>query len=155
MKAVDSAPSASSRRNRFGMRKATKNASVRGPAPKARATTTSRTNPRIRLVSVARPMLPTARTTPASTAAAAPPFSPGSGSVMATNSLTGGRGEGTFFRRGQHQIREEADQAERTPAAPASVHEAIRILDKAVSKGVLHPNTAARKKSGLARQLLH
>jgi ribosomal protein S20 len=34
------------------------------------------------------------------------------------------------------------------------VHEAIRILDKAVSKGVIHPNTAGRKKSALARQLL-
>src|SRR3990170_4563067 len=43
----------------------------------------------------------------------------------------------------------------KAPAAPASVHEAIRILDKAVSKGVLHPNTAARKKSALARRLLH
>ena len=41
--AVDSAPSARSRRSRFGMRKATKNASVMGPAPKARATTMSRT----------------------------------------------------------------------------------------------------------------
>ena len=42
----------------------------------------------------------------------------------------------------------------KAPAAPASVHDAIRILDKAVSKGVLHPNTAARKKSALARQLV-
>ena len=43
MTAVDSAPSARSRRRRFGIRKATKNASVTGPAPKARATTMSRT----------------------------------------------------------------------------------------------------------------
>lgn len=42
----------------------------------------------------------------------------------------------------------------KAPAAPASVHESIRILDKAVSKGVIHPNTAARKKSALARQLV-
>ena len=42
----------------------------------------------------------------------------------------------------------------KAPAAPASVQEAIRILDKAVSKGVIHPNTAARKKSALARQLV-
>ena len=34
-----------------------------------------------------------------------------------------------------------------------SIAEAIRILDKAVSKGVLHRNTAARKKSALARRL--
>ena len=42
----------------------------------------------------------------------------------------------------------------KAPAAPASIGEAIRILDKAVSKGVIHPNTAARKKSALARQLV-
>jgi small subunit ribosomal protein S20 len=34
-----------------------------------------------------------------------------------------------------------------------SVADAIRSLDKAVSKGVLHRNTAARKKSALARRL--
>jgi small subunit ribosomal protein S20 len=37
--------------------------------------------------------------------------------------------------------------------AASSVVEAIRVLDKAVTKGVLHPNTASRKKSGLARRL--
>ena len=36
---------------------------------------------------------------------------------------------------------------------PAVVLEAIRALDKAVSKGVVHRNTAARKKSALARRL--
>ena len=46
------------------MRKATKNASVTGPAPKARATTMSRTKPSTRLASVASPMTPTALTTP-------------------------------------------------------------------------------------------
>ena len=35
----------------------------------------------------------------------------------------------------------------------AAVADAIRSLDKAVSKGVLHRNTAARKKSALARRL--
>ena len=30
---------------------------------------------------------------------------------------------------------------------------AIRALDKAVSKGIIHRNTAARKKSALARRL--
>ena len=34
-----------------------------------------------------------------------------------------------------------------------SVLEAIRALDKAVTKGVVHRNTAARKKSALARRL--
>lgn len=37
-------------------------------------------------------------------------------------------------------------------AAQASVKEAVRALDKAVSKGVIHRNTAARKKSRLLRQ---
>jgi small subunit ribosomal protein S20 len=36
---------------------------------------------------------------------------------------------------------------------PAAVSDAIRALDKAVSKGVIHRNTAARKKSALARRL--
>ena len=37
-------------------------------------------------------------------------------------------------------------------ARPA-VLQAIRTLDKAVTKGVIHRNTAARKKSALARRL--
>jgi small subunit ribosomal protein S20 len=37
--------------------------------------------------------------------------------------------------------------------ARAAVLEAIRALDKAVTKGVIHRNTAARKKSSLARRL--
>ncbi len=47
-KAWAKAPSANSRRNRLGMRKATQKASVMGPAPKARATRMSRTSPEIR-----------------------------------------------------------------------------------------------------------
>ena len=39
-------------------------------------------------------------------------------------------------------------------ARPAAILEAIRVLDKAVSKGVIHRNTAARKKSALARRLV-
>lgn len=38
-------------------------------------------------------------------------------------------------------------------AASAAILEAIRVLDKAAAKGVLHRNTAARKKSALARRL--
>lgn len=34
----------------------------------------------------------------------------------------------------------------------ARVVEAVQILDKAVTKGVIHKNTAARKKSALARR---
>src|SRR5262249_52548844 len=47
----------------LGMRNATKNASVTGPAPKPRATTMSRTNPRTRLTRVAPAIPPRARTT--------------------------------------------------------------------------------------------
>lgn len=35
-----------------------------------------------------------------------------------------------------------------------AIAEAIRSLDKAVTKGVIHRNTAARKKSSLARRLV-
>jgi small subunit ribosomal protein S20 len=37
--------------------------------------------------------------------------------------------------------------------AGTAVLQAIRTLDKAVTKGVIHRNTAARKKSALARKL--
>ena len=42
-----------------------------------------------------------------------------------------------------------------TPGGEArgAVLRAIRTLDKAVTKGVIHRNTAARKKSALARRL--
>ena len=41
----------------------------------------------------------------------------------------------------------------KTPQAKEVVLEAIRILDRAVSRGIIHRNTAARKKSALARSL--
>lgn len=37
--------------------------------------------------------------------------------------------------------------------ASTAVVEAIRALDRAVTRGVVHRNTAARKKSALARRL--
>ena len=40
------------------------------------------------------------------------------------------------------------------PPQAAAVLEAIRALDRAVSRGVIHRNTAARKKSSLARRLV-
>jgi small subunit ribosomal protein S20 len=43
--------------------------------------------------------------------------------------------------------------AGKTSEAGAVVREAIRTLDRAVSKGVMHRNTAARKKSSLTRKL--
>lgn len=44
--------------------------------------------------------------------------------------------------------------AEKAGDARVAVLEAIRALDKAVTKGVIHRNTAARKKSALARRLV-
>ena len=41
----------------------------------------------------------------------------------------------------------QADQARET------LHRTIQLLDKAVTKGVIHRNAAARKKSRLTRQL--
>jgi len=43
--------------------------------------------------------------------------------------------------------------AGKAPTAAAEVHAAIRELDRAVGRGVIHRNTAARKKSSLARSL--
>jgi small subunit ribosomal protein S20 len=43
--------------------------------------------------------------------------------------------------------------AAKSPESKAAVVEAIRTLDQAVSRGLMHRNTAARKKSTLARQL--
>ena len=40
---------------------------------------------------------------------------------------------------------------EKTPQAKEAVLEGIRILDRAVSRGIIHRNTATRKKSALAR----
>ncbi len=48
---------------------------------------------------------------------------------------------------------------EKTPQAKETVHEAIRLheairqLDRAVSRGIIHRNTAARRKSALARSI--
>ena len=42
---------------------------------------------------------------------------------------------------------------EKTPDAREAVLGAIRILDRAVSRGIIHRNTAARKKSSLARSI--
>jgi len=44
-----------------------------------------------------------------------------------------------------------AVRAAEAQARPAAMLEAIRAIDKAVTKGVLHRNTAARRKSALAR----
>jgi len=50
------------------------------------------------------------------------------------------------------RVREAAD-AGRTDDAAALLREASRKLDRAVSKGVIHRNQAANKKSALARRV--
>ena len=42
---------------------------------------------------------------------------------------------------------------DKTAQAKEAVLDAIRILDRAVSRGIIHRNTAARKKSALARSV--
>jgi small subunit ribosomal protein S20 len=55
----------------------------------------------------------------------------------------------TYVRKAERQITT-GDAAGETEA---SVHEALRQLDKAVTKGVLHKNNAARRKSRLMHKL--
>lgn len=50
------------------------------------------------------------------------------------------------------KLRTAVKTARAVGAEPVAVAEAIRALDKAVTKGVIHRNTAARKKSALARR---
>ena len=50
------------------------------------------------------------------------------------------------------RLRKFAEAATKDEAAKA-FNEAVIVLDKAVAKGVLHKNTAARKKSRLANKL--
>jgi small subunit ribosomal protein S20 len=46
-----------------------------------------------------------------------------------------------------------ASASEKTPQSKEAVLEAIRLLDRAVSQGIIHRNTAARRKSALTRAL--
>src|SRR2546425_7625897 len=55
----------------------------------------------------------------------------------------------TLFRSVRSRVRTliKAARAAEGPAAPPAILGAIRALDKAMSKGVLHANTASRKRS--------
>ena len=44
---------------------------------------------------------------------------------------------------------------DKTPQAKEAVLKAVRVLDRAVSRGIIHRNTAARRKSVLARSIAH
>jgi small subunit ribosomal protein S20 len=48
---------------------------------------------------------------------------------------------------------EEAIEASKPADAATALHQAYSMIDKAVSKGVLHKNAANRRKSRLAKQL--
>lgn len=43
--------------------------------------------------------------------------------------------------------------AEAGEASPADLQEAVKKIDKAVAKGIMHKNTAARRKSRLSKKL--
>lgn len=58
----------------------------------------------------------------------------------------------------QSEVKSTLSQARRLLAAKGktateAVHQAVRILDKASGKGIVHPNTAARHKSLLVKGL--
>src|SRR5438874_3505118 len=114
--AVESAPSARSRRRMFGIRKATKNASVTGPAPKVRATIMSRAKPAIRETSVAPPIAPRAWTTWRSGAFTLK--SPRRSGMMQRGPETGSKER----RRGEHEVLDQAHPAERAAPAPQPRH---------------------------------
>jgi small subunit ribosomal protein S20 len=49
------------------------------------------------------------------------------------------------------KFRQAADAGD-VPAATAALHDASRALDKAASKGVIHANQAANRKSAMAKR---
>ena len=55
--------------------------------------------------------------------------------------------------RGQIRVFRESLAGKDKKAAEASYRETVSVIDKAIQKGVLHANTAARYKSRLAAQL--
>jgi small subunit ribosomal protein S20 len=55
--------------------------------------------------------------------------------------------------RAQRSAIKTAVKKARASVTPETVRDAVRALDRGASKGQIHPNTAARKKSRLARLL--
>src|SRR6266571_2687947 len=56
----------------------------------------------------------------------------------------------TLIIKARRSLRSGEDASERT----TSTADAVRALDRAAAKGILHPNNAARRKSRLTRQLV-
>ncbi|MBC8100845.1 MAG: 30S ribosomal protein S20 [Armatimonadetes bacterium] len=59
----------------------------------------------------------------------------------------------TLVKKARKQLRVIATNASALPAAEAAMIDAVRDLDKAASRGVVHPRNAARRKSRLMKQL--
>src|SRR5258705_4785745 len=136
--AVDRAPSARTRRRMLGMRNATKNASVTGPAPNARATTMSRTNPSTRLTRVAPAIPPRARTTCPSlrlTLKFPRPYG------MLHGVPDGESSESKERSRGEYEVGDEARTAERAApsAQPGDALEDPRLGEDGPRRGGHHP----------------
>ncbi len=51
------------------------------------------------------------------------------------------------------RVKTAINNAESGAASPADLQEAVKKIDKAVAKGIMHKNTAARKKSRLSKKL--
>ena len=51
------------------------------------------------------------------------------------------------------RVKTAIQNAESGAASPADLQEAVKKIDKAVAKGIMHKNTAARKKSRLSKKL--
>jgi small subunit ribosomal protein S20 len=54
--------------------------------------------------------------------------------------------------RGEHQVPDQAQQAEREAPRAQQGRDAAKKLDKAASKGVIHKNQAANRKSAIAKK---
>src|SRR5688572_30713284 len=125
----------------FGIRKATKKASVSGPAPKASATTMSRTKPSTRLARVAAPIEPRAPTTWRSWVLTLK--MPRPSCMMPDGLARAARQPQSSPQReespsGEHEVGHEADASERAPAPAQSrgaVQGALGHQDRALGRG--------------------
>src|SRR5437762_7250577 len=107
----------------LGIRKATKKASVTGPAPKISATIMSRAKPSTRLARVAAPIEPSAPTTWCSgerSVALTLKSLPRSGMIHDGQRDPHLRSPGKESPVGEHEVGQEADAPERAPPHPQS-----------------------------------
>lgn len=180
IKDTENEPSAKSLLKRFGIRKATKNASATIPEPKKLAIRMSLTNPRILLTKVKIPTMPAALVTSSFSfikildrVLGLVYFSSGKrnaglqrlgGKNVATHKSAIKRGRQSkaqrlrntaYKTRAKKAIKEVrlAIANKRGEDARLSLNKAISIVQKVQSKGAIHKNTASRKISSLALQV--